>query len=103
MRARTNIIQRKDVRKEVVKEFKSLEAQWAHEVAVQTTALIFFALETEYGFKSKRLKKTMNAIKGIEDMSVLGRKYDVTDIIKHFQEMGIDLAKEVETKVVTKE
>ena len=103
MRSRTNIIQRKDVQKEVAKEFKSLEVQWAHEVAVQTTALLFFALETEYGFKAKRLRKTMNAIKGIESMSVLGRKYDTTDIIKHFKDMGIDLEKEVETKVVTKE
>lgn len=99
MKARTPFLaRRKDVEKEVVKEFKRQEQELAENFTHQTLACAMFVLAKEYGFGKKRLRRLLRSIEAVNQLGmtgVLGKTFDGLDMVTYAKtKWGIDLKKE---------
>lgn len=104
MKARTQyIVNRKDVEKEVVKEFKRQEQELAETFTMQTVANILYILEKQFGFRKKRLNAIIDGIdslNAIQKQGILGETFDNLDLVRHFKDKyDIDLSKRLAVKL----
>ena len=104
MKARTQyIVNRKDVEKEVVKEFKRQEQELAETFTMQTVANILYILEKQFGFGNKRLNAVVDGIdslNAIQKQGILGETFDNLDLVRHFKDKyDIDLSKRLTVKL----
>ena len=104
MKARTQyIVNRKDVEKEVVKEFKRQEQELAETFTMQTVANILYILEKQFGFRKKRLNAIIDGIdslNAIQKQGILGETFDNLDLVRHFKDKyDIDLSKRLTVKL----
>ena len=104
MKARTQyIVNRKDVEKEVVKEFKRQEKELAETFTIQTVANILYILEKQFRFGNKRLNAVVDGIdslNAIQKQGILGETFDNLDLVRHFKDKyDIDLSKRLTVKL----
>lgn len=100
MKARTQyIVNRNDVKKEVLKEFQRQEQQLAENFTIQTVANILYILEKQFGFGKKRLNAVLDSIDSLntlQNQGVLGKSFDNLDLVQHFKDKyGMDLSKKL--------
>ena len=104
MKARTPFLaKRKDVEKEVLKEFQREEQQLAENFTIQTVANILYILEKQFGFGNKRLNAVVDGIdslNSLQNKGVLGETFDNLDLVRHFKDKyNIDLSKRLAVKL----
>ena len=104
MKARTPFLaKRKDVEKEVLKEFQRQEQQLAENFTIQTVANILYILEKQFGFGNKRLNAVVDGIDSLNSLQkqgILGETFDNLDLIRHFKDKyDIDLSKRLAVKL----
>ena len=104
MKARTPFLaKRKDVEKEVLKEFQRQEQQLAENFTIQTVANILYILEKQFGFGNKRLNAVVDGIdslNAIQKQGILGETFDNLDLVRHFKDKyDIDLSKRLTVKL----
>lgn len=104
MKVRTQyIVNRSDVKKEVLKEFQRQEQQLAENFTIQTVANILYILEKQFGFGKKRLNAVLDAIDSLNTLQsegILGETFDNLDLFQHFKDKyNIDLSKRLTVKL----
>ena len=104
MKARTPFLaRRKDVEKEVIKEFKHQEQELAENFTHQTLACVMFVLSKEYGFGKKRLRRLLSSIEAVNKLGqegILGKTFDGLDMVTYAKtKWGIDLKKESKVRI----
>lgn len=103
MKARTNIVKRSDIKKEVAKEmqkrYSELQGEIMQDITEQIMATVLWTLDKWYGWKGKRLRAFIDAMNSTFDIMDTA-DFDNDNNASYLKETyGIDLSKLISTEM----